>query len=54
MAKRKYEYYTVATDMDECYVRDYREALSAFRRHKGEATLYGISDMGDFCVILSK
>lgn len=29
MAKRKYEYYTVATDMDECYVRDYREALSA-------------------------
>lgn len=53
MAKRKYAWYEVATDFGEHTTDDYREALSIFRRSES-ATIYGIDEIGNYSVILSK
>ena len=53
MAKRKYVYYSVATEYGESDFFSYREALSNYRRAES-ATLYGTDEYGELSVILSK
>ena len=53
MAKRKYAYYSVATEYGESEFFCYREALSYYRS-AGSATLYGTDEYGEISVILSK
>lgn len=53
MAKM-YVRYEIATDTSENVTTNYRDAFSEYMRYKGSATLYGVTEMGDFSVIMSK
>lgn len=54
MAKRKYDYYTLATELDETTFESYQEAFSAYNKEEDSATLYGTDEQGDVSVIMSK
>ncbi len=53
-SKRRYTYYVVATDTnDDLETPNYREAFTHYQRQTS-ATLYGIDEMGEHSIILSK
>lgn len=52
--KRRYEHYEIATETTENATTDYRDAFAEYMRYKGSATLYGVNEMGEFDVIMSK
>lgn len=55
MAKRKYAYYQVASESYSTQnFDDYKEAFSTYSRTDESATLYGVSEVGDVSVIISK
>lgn len=51
--KRKYNCYTVSTEFGEEVFFDYKTAFSYYSKYK-TATLWGVDNQGDCCVILSK
>lgn len=52
--KRQYEHYEIATETTENTTTDYREAFAEYMSYDGSATLYGVTEMGEFAVIMSK
>lgn len=51
---RKFEHYEVATEMGESATTNYRDAFSEYQHFDGSATLYGVDEMGEYSVIMSK
>lgn len=51
---RRYEHYEVATELGEVTTTDYRNAFTEYNHFNGSATLYGVDEMGNFSVIMSK
>lgn len=52
---RKYNSYEIAySDRFTEIFYDYRQAFSAYQQTTCSATLYGVNDMGEYSVIMSK
>lgn len=52
---RKYNSYAIAySDRDAEVFYNYRQAFSAYRQTMCSATLYGVNNMGEYSVIMSK
>lgn len=51
---RKYIRYEVATEIAEMVCFDYKDAFRQYQTCGCSATLYGVDEMGEFTVIMSK
>lgn len=51
---KKYSHYEVGTEMGESSHTNYKEAFATYQSFNGSATLYGINEMGEYSVIMSK